>query len=474
MFAQLAAAIASAITDGRLRAGDRLPGTRTLASTLGLHRNTVIAAFDELGAEGWVETRRGRGSYVASGIPSRTGRGARTARGRGLADRPSYSLASIELPHGPQAALDPRLIRLGGGSPDPRLAPTALIARAYRRALSRHGRLLDYDDGRGSERLRSAIAVMLRTERGLAIEADDVLITRGSQQAISLAAEALVAPGDRVAVESLGYRDAWSAFRAAGAKLVGVSVDESGLDVDRLATICGRRSIRAVYLTPHHHYPTLAVLAPARRLELLRLAKQARIAIVEDDYDNEFHWAGSPVLPLAARDRDGSVIYVGTLSKILAPGLRIGYAVAPRPMLERMTALRIARDRQGDHVLETAIAEIIEDGELARHARKMKKIYGARRELLASELGNRLPDQISFEMPAGGLALWVRLAAGLDAVSIAEQALERGVWVTPAKDFALDGRSRPFLRLGFAGANSDEIRSGVATLAAVIADGPQH
>ncbi len=226
--------------------------------------------------------------------------------------------------------------------------------------------VLRYSDPEGHPALRVAIASMLAATRALPISADDVFVTRGSQMALSLAARALVRHGDVVAVERIGYRPAWEAFRAAGAVVVPVAVDEHGLDIDALATLHARTPIRAVYLTPHHQYPTTVTLTASRRLKILALAARGRFAIVEDDYDHEFHYEGRPVLPLASADLARAVIYVGTLSKVLAPGLRLGYLVASPDVVRRIAALRSLLDIQGDFALEAAIASLIEEGEVQR------------------------------------------------------------------------------------------------------------
>src|SRR5690606_18932354 len=203
------------------------------------------------------------------------------------------------------------------------------------------------------------------------------LITRGSQMALSLAAHSVLRANDVVAVEQWGYPPAWQALRLAGAQVVPVKVDDEGLDVAHLAVMCERQvakraPIRALYLTPHHQYPTTVSLSPARRVALLQLAATYRFAILEDDYDHEFHFDGQPLLPLASGESDASVLYMGTLSKVIAPGLRIGYLVAPQTVLQRAVAHRYYLDRQGDVVGEAAMAELLEDGELQRHVRRAR------------------------------------------------------------------------------------------------------
>jgi GntR family transcriptional regulator/MocR family aminotransferase len=482
IFLRLARAITDDVRRGRLRPGDPLPGSRTLARTLGVHRNTVLAAYAELTAEGWITTQAAAGTFVSPALPEvEPRRTAGTTTRTALPTRLGFELPRPRSPHGlddtaarilntgsNDSNRRSNLISLAGGVPDVRLLPTASLARAYRRALQRHGaRLLGYGDARGHERLRAALASMLSALRGLAATADDVLLTRGSQQALDLVARAMLAPGDVVAVEGLGYRPAWSALSSTGAHLLPLPVDRDGVDVEALAALAQRQPLRAVYVTPHHQYPTTAVLAAGRRLRLLELARAHRFAIVEDDYDFEFHYEGRPVLPLAASDRDGVVVYVGTLSKILAPTLRLGFLVAPAPLLARATELRLAVDRHGDAVVECAVSELIEDGELQRHTRRMRRVYQSRRDFLAEALGRRLGSALSFTVPAGGMALWAH-ADGLDVEAWVTRARARGVELYTARRYAFDGRPRPALRLGFASSTEAELAEGVRRLAASV------
>jgi hypothetical protein len=208
--------------------------------------------------------------------------------------------------------------------------------------------------------------------------------------ALDVCARALLRPGDRVAVEALGYRPAWDALRLAGAVLVPIAVDRDGLDIAALARAHARAPLRALYTTPHHQYPTTVTMSAGRRLALAALAARARLIVLEDDYDHEFHYDGHPVAPLAAADPTGQVIYIGTLSKVLAPGLRLGFAIAPPPVIAAMARWRSAMDRQGDLAMEAAVAELIGDGELERHVRKMRVLYQARRDALVAALTRQL------------------------------------------------------------------------------------
>jgi GntR family transcriptional regulator/MocR family aminotransferase len=299
-----------------------------------------------------------------------------------------------------------------------------------------------------------------------------MMITRGSQMGLYLAAAALVEPGEAIAVEEPGYPLAWSAFRAAGARVVGVPVDAHGIDVDRLTAIADREpELRAIYVTPHHQYPTTVTLGASRRLKLLDLARRKRLVLIEDDYDHEYRFEGRPVLPLAARAEAEGVVYLGSLSKLLAPAVRVGYAIAAPAVLTRMADRREAIDRQGDVPLEQALASLIEDGELRRHTRKARRIYGERRDLFAAAIRRELGQQVAFDLPAGGLALWLRLRAGLDAETWAANAAQVGLAVSPGVKFTLDAAHAPqAFRLGYASLTEIEL-SRVATLLKRTIDG---
>ena len=463
MFLRIARAVVDDIRRGRLVADQRLPGSRVLADELGVHRNTVLAALRELEAQGWIVTRPAKGTFVSGSLPeSRISSAGRARRAVGFALPPAPRVE-------PLWSGDPKRgeLYLSAGVPDPRLFPVDALARAWRRAVRRDGRrLLAYGAPQGHAGLRAALAAMLRAIRGLACGADDVLVTRGSQMAIDLCARGLLAPGDRVAVEALGYRPAWDALRLAGARLVPVPVDGDGLDVGALARLAARHRLRAVYLTSHHQYPTTVTLPAARRLALLALARDHRLVVLEDDYDHEFHYEGRPVPPLAAADDGGQVVYLGTLSKVLAPGLRLGFVVAPAPVVAQLAALRAAMDRQGDRPMEAAVADFVEDGELERHVRRVRTAYLARRDALVGHLRDRLGDTLAFDVPRGGIALWARIAPDIDTGRWLDACATRGVHVAPGSRYTFAGNDPGAIRLVFAAHTPAELDRATAVLAA--------
>ncbi len=240
------------------------------------------------------------------------------------------------------------------------------------------------------------------------------------------------------------------------------------MDVGAFERMVEHEKIRAVVVTPHHQFPTTVVMPAARRLKLLEIARRHRIAIIEDDYDHEFHYSGRPLLPLASGNRSGTVIYVGTLSKILAPGFRMGFIAAPAPVVERMTSLRVALDLQGDLAMEYAIADLFETGELGRHVRRMRRIYQSRRDALVEALHTHLDGVVDCTIPSGGMALWTRVTDDVDVDAWANEALRHGVAIRGGRMYELEGRYQPNLRLGFSYHNEDELSEAVRRLAAAL------
>jgi GntR family transcriptional regulator/MocR family aminotransferase len=464
LFLQVADAIANDIRRGRLRPDDALPGSRELAALLGLNRNTIVAAYEELAAQGSVRTRVGGGTFVAATpfLP-------RALRSASIDALPTYALAPAPRTS-PIVRAQPVAGRLmlASSTPDPRLFPARALARAFRRAIGQRN-AFSGADACGHARLRSALAAMLSRSRGLPATADNVMVTRSIEQGIDLVARTLVSPGDIVAVESLGYPPAWNALRLAGARLVPLPLDAQGLCIDALESLLERHALRAVFLTPHHQFPTTAVMSAQRRAQLGELALRHRFAIIEDDYDHEFHYAGKPVLPLAAGTAGANVVYVGSLANLLAPGMSTAFVVAPPAVFAQLAALRAASDPRGDAAVECAIAELFEDGEMLRHVRRMCRIYAARRDALAQAIERRLGSALRFRMPEGGLALWAEADAGIDVGAWSREGMREGVLFQDAGACDLLQRERLHMRLAFSLLDERELDEAVARMARALA-----
>ncbi|HMV66997.1 MAG TPA: PLP-dependent aminotransferase family protein, partial [Myxococcota bacterium] len=262
-------------------------------------------------------------------------------------------------------------------------------------------------------------------------------------------------PGARVAVEALGYPPSWRTFEQAGAELVPVPVDAEGMQVERLAGL----GVDAVYLTPHHQYPTTVALSPARRLRLLQLG----LLVIEDDYDHEHHFDGRPLLPLAAADP--RVLYVGTLSKVLAPGLRLGFLLGPPEVIARAADLRLLNDRQGDAILESAVADLVDEGELQRHVRRMRQVYRGRRDALVEALRRHLAGAVQVDPPSGGIGLWARVDPAIDDEAWVTRARALGVGLRAGRELSVLGERTPGLRMIFSGMDERELDEAVRALA---------
>jgi GntR family transcriptional regulator / MocR family aminotransferase len=454
VYLQITRAISADIRRGRLGPGASLPGSRTLARTLGVHRNTVLAAFRELQAEGWIESGRNT-TKVAEVLPQPP------LEIQGVV--PNTLGFALETPPGPSLSCPitkPGGLVFGTGLLDLRLVPTEDLARAYARAL-RSRPLLGYGEPKGDLRLRKALATLLSGVRGLAVQPEQLMIVGGSQMGLDLVTRTLLRPGDRVAVEDPGYAPAWVTLRLAGVDLVPIPVDRDGLRVDVLQERISEGPIRALYCTPQHQFPTTVTMETCRRAALLDLARRHRMAVLEDDYDFEFPFDGSPALPLASADQAGVVVYMGSLSKVVAPGLRLGFVSGPQAFVDALALRRYAADRQGDQVLERAVAELLEDGLLQRHIRKMFRIYQSRREALAEAIRQELDGAVHFERPSGGMSLWLEVDSSLDVEAWAARARQKGVVFHPGSHFDFKGRSLPNLRLGFSSLNEEELQEAV-------------
>ena len=447
---RIAQAIIEDIERGRLATGDSLPGTRDLARDLEVNRKTVVLAYEELAAQGWVTTGQRRGTFVSRSIaaplakppPQRQDDPGRL-RGRKVAP-------PLLWPRGRSVGFD-------DGVPDQRLIPTAAIAQAYAgaaRAAARQ-RLLAYGDPRGTEQLRASISKMLNLTRGLSTAAANICVTRGSQMALYVIAHTIIAANDTVVFEDLTYPPAMQAFTLAGAQIAAVRLGADGIDLDHLEQICRRKRVRAVYLTPGHQFPTTVVLRPSARLRLRALAAQFGFFVIEDDYDHEFHFDHRPMLPLASNDPLNQIIYVGSFSKVLSPSLRVGYVVASATMIEQIGNWIGVIDRQGDPITELAIVDLIESGHLRRHIKRVHAIFNKRRSDFAERLEAQLGDLVSFDTPAGGLAFWVRFSSATDRAGLGGKMSDMGPFL--ASD-ACAVQEAPYAaaRLGFAALDADE------------------
>jgi GntR family transcriptional regulator/MocR family aminotransferase len=467
IYQQLAQQLTEEIRRGRLSPGTALPGTRELAAELEINRKTVVIAYDELIAQGWLIADPMRGTFVSSVLPEPSPGSTRNHETM-ISDRRDYAIADdlgeVPLVVGGQAARS-----FDDGLPDTRLVPAEILGRAYRSAIRQaaHGNRLHYGDPRGNLALREAICRLLNADRGLATTTDNICLTRGSQMGIFLAARVLTRPGDTVALEAVTYPPAHLSFTSSGVNVVDVRLDEQGLDVDHLEEICRKTRVSAIYLTPHHHFPTTVILPPERRMRLLSIAEKYRFSIIEDDYDHEYNFEFKPPLPMASF-APTRIIYIGSFSKILSPSLRLGYVVAPKEVIDVFAKQIALVDRQGDQVTEMAVAEIIDAGELARHARRALAVYRTRRDGFASLLRAHFGDLIRFDVPQGGLAFWIQFPHHEHLQRLEARVRAKGIRMLPSDSFRICASAPYGLRLGFASKDNHEMSEAITGLRSLL------
>ncbi|MBH0113827.1 PLP-dependent aminotransferase family protein [Novosphingobium sp. YJ-S2-02] len=465
VYMQIIHALIRDIENGRLTSGTYLPSSRELASAIGVNRKTVVLAYEDLIAQGWLVSKGTRGTMVSQSLPQPTSEP--EASGVQMPEGAEFDFARP--PERPLALPGTRGIKLDEGAPDGRLFPAELLTRAYRAsanaAAATNG--FQYRDPRGLPSLRESIAEMLRSERGLVVGPENICITRGSQNAIFLAAQVLVKPGDSVIMEDVTYEPAVAAFRNRGAKVIPVRLDGHGINLADVEQACRRERVRALFLTPHHQFPTTVALRPERRLRILDLARQFGFAVIEDDYDHEFHFESQPLLPMAAY-APGRTIYVGSLSKLLLPALRIGFIAAPREVIDAVAHVVSLVDGMGNSLTEGAADELIRNGELRRHARKVRQVYARRREAFAATLDDLFGNIADYALPDGGLAFWLRFPDAEHIDRIEERAPARGLRFASSRSFMLRPEAPRGLRLGFASLGEIEARDALRVLRASI------
>jgi GntR family transcriptional regulator/MocR family aminotransferase len=470
IYLQIANGVIHSIRRGHLRRGLKLPGGRILADTLKIHRKTLQMALDELLAQGWLEIIPRKGTFVARDLP----------------DIKPAKLISPDVPvlypnktiftigknkigiFPPTNFQHDRNLIITEGFPDIRLAPMDQLMREVRSIQKRHGskKYYNYGNPQGSLYLREALSSFLADTRGLPISSDNIIITNGAQMGLYLTAQMLLKSGDNVIVGEPGYVAATLTLQRTGATVIRVPVDDFGIDVGAVESLCRKKKIRMVYVIPHHHHPTTVTLTPERRMRLLDMASKYKFALIEDDYDYDFHYTSGPMLPMASLDRHGNIIYIGTLSKTFVPSVRIGFIVAPVNFIQEATQLRRSIEFQGDTLMELAIAELYKNGVIANHIKKAIKIYRERRNYFCELLKDKVGPYVSFKTPEGGMAVWTKFK-GVDLKKIAERASKKGLTMNDGSIYDTK-TSFNASRLGFTYLNFKEQERAVEILAKCI------
>lgn len=466
-----------------LPVGSRLPASRELAADLGVSRVTVINAIAELEAEGFVTSVQGSGAYVAewqSLVEPLVGETALSAMHSASIfpwpqwqiDCKQQAVVSLYSAHEQQiiSCKHPDLIQFASGMGSTEVFNLDAFRKTFQTVLRRDGTAaLGYGDAPhgGYEPLRATIAQIL-SNSGIPTHAENVLITSGSQQAIALVAQLLVKPGETILVESPTYEGGLNLFRALGMSVVGVPVDEDGMDMAALEAALQTHRPKLIYTIPTFHNPTGTSLDTQRRRQMVALARQYNVPILEDDFAGELRYEGYAQPALKALDTDGTVIYVNTFSKALVPGLRLGFLVANGPIYEQLVILKRVSDRSSSDMMQRALEAYITVGRYQAQLRKVCGIYRRRRNAMLAALEQFMPEGVVWQRPFGGLFLWLKLPDGMDAAALLPVALQQGVAFVPGSAFFVDKRPFPALRLNFTAQEPPVIEAGIERLAKAI------
>src|SRR5690606_24386433 len=465
IYLQVSQQIINAVQRGYLLVGTKLPGTRALSEVLHVHRKTVIAVYDELEAQGWVEVRPNKGTFVINQshqikidkpyeklvslakYPVRTGF---TFRQSTILDNP-FEFSNSHL-------------FFNDGQPDIRLTQMQNLSRWYSASMKRKynlKRLTGYNL-EGSEYFREQLSNYLNFSRGLHISKKNLLITRSVEMSLYVISQILLSKGDQVLVGDLSMFSANMVFQKMGARVRTMPVDESGIDVDYIRTHFNPGEVRMVYVSPQHHYPTTVTLSAQKRIALLELAREYGFVIVEDDYDYDFQYEQMAVMPLASGDINGMVVYIGAFGKSLAPAFRRGFVVAPDNLIMEMRKYLGIIDRQGDVIMEQALGEMTEEGEIHRHLKKSLKIYRERRDLFCEILETRFKEVVEFQKPSGGLALWTTWDRRLSLFQLANSCQKEDLFIP--KNLLFQNNVLSAMRLGFGHLNESEMDKSLEIL----------
>ena len=455
IYLQIADAIIKDIHSGRLKPGDALPGSRNLAQLLKVNRNTVVEALNVLLVEGWLISKERQGTFVADALPD-----FKTAKKSNLVTTVIKDTANRHY-H----------IQFDDGHPDSKIAPVTELARAYRQIFNQKARwqMMGYGNELGDLEFRKAIVQMLNHQRGMQVDKQSICITRGSQMAMYLTAQCLFTKGDYVLIENPGYKPAWKAFENAGATLLPVSLDKDGLVIDEvIAYLKSGKKIKAIYVTPHRQYPTTVTLSLKRRLELIKLSNKYGFTIIEDDYDNEFHFGYRPVFPLSSFIELKNYVYIGTMSKVVAPALRIGYLVSnDGALIEKAGNLRKIIDVQGDSIMEQAVLQLVKDGTIKRHIKKATNHYKVKRDFMTTLLNKHIRNKATYVIPEGGLAFWIVPNKQMDWLQVSEKLKNKGIRIITPDTYSFNETING-IRLGYGSLSEKDLEDGIIVLAKML------
>ena len=459
LYLQLSNQFIQLIKEQKLPPKTKLPGSRTLAEMLNVHRKTIVACYEELLLQGWTESIAKKGTFVHSNLPLLHQTEFLPSTIESDNCKTGFSFYKKEVKSILSQEKKEDFIFLNDGISDVRLTPIDEISRTYRRITAKKNvfKELGYNSIYGNQKLREVLVNYLNETRGLNISKENVLITRGSQMGIWLSSQLLLKEKDLIVTGETNYASANATFLNQNAHLKTVEVDENGIVTNQLESLCKKQQIKAVYVTSHHHHPTTVTLSAERRIHLLNLSKQYNFAIIEDDYDYDFNYNHAPILPLKSHDTNGNVIYIGSVCKTVAPVFRVGYLIASKEFVDEAANLRKMVDRQGDALLELTFADFIKSGDLDRHIRKVMKIYKQRRDVFCDLFAEKLATFFDFEKPKGGMAIWATLNKKYSWKQVVDEAVKNRLEIGDFNRYDMMKTNHNAIRIGFASYTLDEI-----------------
>ena len=470
-YLSISQALRDAIKSGKAKPLEQLPSARQLALQLNTNRHTVMAAFNELIAQGWIVSQERKGYFVAEDLPVNSSQQVKSVAGIGVFQDSKYSSFNWQF----TKSVEPSAVQVkpnyrfnfAGGMPDIALFPFNEFKSYTSEVFSRPNiNELNYGNTAGYLPLIEQITEYLRRARSLINR--DIVITNGSQEALYILSQILLCSETSVATEAMGYEPAWKAFKSAGANVVSIKQDNKGMIPSALEEaiklqIKRNKPIKLIYLTPLHQYPTTVTLPVSRRHAIYRIASAYNIAIIEDDYDHEYHYKCQPLAPMASDDPNGLVIYLSTFSKVMFPGARIGFMALDKTLSDAVVNYKTIINHKVNVPMQDAIARWMKAGDFERYLRKATKVYNQRRDFMVQQLMHyqTLGKVTSFTVPDGGMAMWVEISQSAE--QLAKKALDNGIFIQQETQFLVDKTQSQdrFIRLGFAGMHIENIELGL-------------
>lgn len=462
IYLQIANQIATAIQNGIFVHQNKLPGSRKLSQILGVHRKTIIAAYDELQSQDWVEIKANRGTFIKADAKLGFTQKSTAYPFNTFPKATGYSFKRSNLLESPHSGAEGSL-SFNDGQPDVRLSQAGYFSKFYSANLKRknnqnYKKLSNYNT-EGSEYFKHHFSKYLNESRGIHIDKSNLLITRSTEMSFFILSKVLISPGDLVVVGVPGFFGVNMVLQEAGAHVLGIPVDEDGIDTFALEKLCTTKKIRLLYVASHHHYPTTVSLSTERRIHLHELALRYGFVVVEDDYDFDFNYEKTARLPLVSANSHGMIVYMGTFGKSLMPGFRTGFIVAPENLIYELRKYLGIIDRQGDILMEQTLGEIIEDGEINRHLKKSLVIYRERRDYFYETARQYFSDEIKLNKPSGGLAFWWVFNKKLNISRLADRCQKEGLLIP--RNLLYQDKDLCAMRLGFGHFTINEISTAL-------------